>query len=87
MNGNRGWPARYPIAQPPNPPLILAAGGWLVALLAHGRLEAYGRGVSYAALAAWAWLEVTEGANAFRRALGAVVFALVVVRVADAFDA
>lgn len=79
----RGWPARFPLAQPPNAPLLLAAGAWVLAALTEGSVHAYARATLYAALAAWAWLELTDGVNWFRRALGAAVLAYVVVRVGE----
>lgn len=82
--GQRGWPPRSPVAQFPNPPLLLALAGWLVGALASGTAADAGRAVWYAGVAAWAWLELTDGANAFRRLLGAAGFVYVVVRVADA---
>ena len=68
--GRRGWPARYPIAQVPNPPLMLAIGGWLTGELASGAVRGNARAVFYTGLSAWAWGELAGGANLFRRALG-----------------
>lgn len=85
--GQHGWPASYPIAQLPNAPLLVAGGGWVAAALTDGRAHAYGRAVFYAGLSAWAWGEVTEGANLFRRALGVAGFGYVVVKVAQALGA
>jgi hypothetical protein len=31
-----GWPARFPLAQLPNTPLLIALGGWLLAMLTDG---------------------------------------------------
>ncbi|MCW2991876.1 MAG: hypothetical protein JWM73_2470 [Solirubrobacterales bacterium] len=84
MTAPNGWPARYPIAQPPNPPLILAAAGWLLAALTHGSIDHGARATFYVGLSAWAWLELTEGVNLFRRALGAAGLVFVVVKVAEA---
>ena len=74
----------FPLVQFPNAPLIVALGGMLVAALTTGTLHDYARATSYAALAAWAWLEVTAGSNWFRRALGAAAFAYVIAKVAAA---
>jgi hypothetical protein len=46
-----------------------------------------GRATFYTGLAAWAWLELSDGANAFRRLLGAGGLVFVVVRVAQALGA
>jgi hypothetical protein len=80
----RGWPARFPILQPPNPPLWVALAGLLVAALTDGSVHAYARAVFYTALAAWAWQEMASGVNWARRLLGAGFLLLVVVRVGAA---
>jgi hypothetical protein len=85
--GKRGWPASFPVAQLPNARLLVALGAWLVAALTHGSLHAYARAAFYAALAAWAWEELTDGANWVRRALGAAGLVYVVVKVAAALGA
>lgn len=82
-----GYPARYPVAQFPNAPLLIAFAGLLVAAVAEGSLEDYARGVFHVFLAVWAWLELTGGVNAFRRVLGAAGLVYAVVRVAQAFGA
>ena len=81
-----GWPPRYPLVQFPNAPLALAWGGGLAALLTDGAAEAYGSAVFYTGTAAWAWKELTEGANTTRRVLGVAGLALVVARVGAALD-
>jgi hypothetical protein len=85
--GQRGWPASFPLAQFPNAPLLLALGGWVVATLTDGSLHFYARAVFYAGLAAWAWLELADGANWVRRALGAGGLVYVVVKVGAALGA
>jgi hypothetical protein len=82
-----GWPSRYPLFQPPNPPLWLALAGWVVALPTDGSVHAYGRAVFYAGLAAWATGELTSGINAARRAMGAAGLLYVVVKVGAALGA
>ena len=62
------------IAQVPNLPLIV----WIVAkLLAtvvkHGTLHRLANNLAFGALFAWAWIELFQGVNYFRRALGALV--------------
>jgi hypothetical protein len=73
--------------QVPNPPLLAALVGWLVADLTHGSVHAYARAVFYVGLAAWAWLELEDGANWFRRVLGAAGLVYVVVKVGVALGA
>jgi hypothetical protein len=85
--GQRGWPASFPLAQLPNPPLLTAAAAWLIAAPTEGAVHAYARAAFYAALAAWAWGEMADGANWVRRALGAAGFLYVVVKVGLALDA
>jgi hypothetical protein len=64
------WPREFPVAQFPNPPLIvaLAAGG--AARLTHGSAHAASRSVFYMGLTVWAYEEARRGTNWFRRALG-----------------
>jgi hypothetical protein len=75
------------VAQFPNAPLLVALGGWLAAAVTDGSANAYARAVLSAGLAAWAWLELAEGVNWFRRALGAVGVLYVVVQVGAALAA
>jgi hypothetical protein len=82
--GQRGWPARFPLAQFPNPPLLAALGGWLVAALSTGSVHDYARATFYAGLAAWAWEELAGGVNWFRRTLGAAGLVYVVVKLGAA---
>lgn len=83
QRGQRGWPASFPVAQLPNLPLLIALGAWLVAVLTHGSVHSYARGTFYVGLAAWAWLELTSGANWVRRALGAGGLVYVVVEISS----
>jgi hypothetical protein len=80
--GQRGWPARSPLVQFPNPPLLVAIGGWLVGAATGGTVHDYARAVFLVGLAVWAWLELVDGANPVRRALGAAGLAAVIVRIA-----
>src|SRR4051812_37797097 len=75
--GQRGWPARFPVVQLANPPLLAALAGWCIAAVSHGSLHAYARAAFYAFLAAWAWQELASGVNWFRRALGVAGLAYV----------
>lgn len=63
----------YVVGQPPNPPLWVAFAGFIAALVASdgSDFHAYAQGVMWIGLSVWGWLELTDGVNAFRRALGA----------------
>ena len=82
-----GWPRSFPVVQIPNAPLVIALIGSVVSSLTHGSVHAYARAVFFAFLAAWAWLEVTDGANWVRRAIGVAGLAYAVIRVADLLGA
>jgi hypothetical protein len=69
--GQVGWPRRFPIAQFPNPPLLLAFAGWGLAVAAGGGARDVGRAIFTVGLAVWAWEEAVAGVNWFRRFLGA----------------
>ncbi|MGF1537167.1 MAG: hypothetical protein ACFB4J_11885 [Elainellaceae cyanobacterium] len=65
------------IAQPPNPPLLV----WLVAtginlLPTGGNVEIFLETLAFGALFTWAWMELFQGVNYFRRSLGLVVLVL-----------
>lgn len=83
----RSWPASFPLVQSPNPPLLAALAGLLVAALTDGSVHAYARAVFYAGLAAWAYLELASGVNWFRRVLGAAGLLYVVIKVGAALGA
>ena len=85
--GQRGWPARFPVAQVPNAPLRVALGGQLVAVMTDGSVHAFARAAFYAGLAAWAWQELVSGVNWVRRALGAGGLFYVVDKLAGALRA
>lgn len=65
-----GWPRRFVIVQFPNAPLIVAFIASETAKHTHGSSHAYASAVSYLAFAIWAYLELVEGVNWFRRLLG-----------------
>lgn len=69
--GQVGWPRRFPIAQFPNPPLLLALAGRGLAFASEGTAHEVGRAVFTLGLAVWAWEEAVSGVNWFRRLLGA----------------
>ena len=68
------------ILQLPNLPLIIWLIAWLLArVLPYGQLNFAAALVSFGALFTWAWLEIFEGDNSFRRILGAVVMTYLIV--------
>lgn len=79
-----GFPRGFPIAQFPNPPLIVALLAGALGRFVHGSAHDYAMSVSYLAIAVWAYGELVHGANWFRRLLGATFAILMIVRVADA---
>jgi hypothetical protein len=68
---NWSWPESYPIAQFPNPPLVvgLVALG-LRAVAPEDWANVLGA-IGYVFIGVWAYLELTAGVNLFRRILGA----------------
>jgi len=68
--GQIGWPQRFPIAQFPNPPLLIAFAGWGLAAATDGRAHDIGRAVFTIGLGVWAGEEAASGVNWFRRVLG-----------------
>jgi hypothetical protein len=65
-----GWPRRFPIAQFPNNPLIAAFVAGSIASRLHGSGHFDAQAVSYLAMAIWAYAELVDGVNWFRRLLG-----------------
>lgn len=62
------------IAQMPNLPLLVGlAAPLLHAILPSGRLQTGVDLVAFGALFTWAWQEIFDGVNYFRRALGLIV--------------
>jgi hypothetical protein len=74
----------YTVAQFPNAPLWLALAGlglsWL--LSSGSTAHAFARALFYVGIAIWAWLELTDGVNGFRRLLGAAGLAYVLISLA-----
>ena len=83
QRAKHGWPARYPLVQFPNVPLLVAVAGLLVAGMAEGAVHDIARGTFFAGLAVWAWLELTAGVNWPHRVLGGAGLLYVVVQVAE----
>lgn len=80
--GQIGWPRRFPIAQFPNPPLLLAFTGWGLAAESSGAAHEVGRAIFALGLAVWAVEEAVGGVNWFRRLLGMGVLIWIVVGLA-----
>lgn len=75
----------YVVGQSPNPPLWVALGALVVALVtAAGAVHDVAQAVLYVALTVWAYEEAARGVNGFRRALGSVALLLIVIAVARA---
>jgi hypothetical protein len=68
--GQVGWPRRFPVAQFPNLPLLVAFAGLGLAAESGGTTQEVGRAVFKLGLAVWAWEEAVSGINWFRRLLG-----------------
>ena len=67
------------IAQMPNLPLIVGLGASLLQLvLPSGNLQTGFDLVGFGALFTWAWQELFDGVNYFRRALGLVVLGSII---------
>ena len=81
--GQVGWPRRFPVAQFPNPPLLLAFAGWGLAALAGGTAHDIGRVIFAIGLTVWALGEALRGVNWFRRLLGAGVLVWLFVSLAS----
>ncbi len=81
--GQAGWPQRFPIAQFPNPPLLLAfAGSGLARGSAGGTTHDVGRALSTVGLTVWAWEEAVDGVNWFRHLLGVGALIWILTRLA-----
>jgi hypothetical protein len=65
-----GFPRRFVIVQFPNAPLIVAFIAGAVGKYTQGSGHAYASALSYLAFAVFAYLELAEGVNWFRRLLG-----------------
>lgn len=74
------------MAQFPNAPLAVALAGMVAERLTEDRAHSYAQAVVSLGLGIWAYGELTEGVNWFRRLLGAAGLAYVVVRLAMALD-
>ncbi|MFB2921065.1 hypothetical protein [Aerosakkonema funiforme] len=68
------------IAQIPNLPFLVGLAATLLQfLLPSGKIQITSELVAFGALFTWAWLELFEGVNYFRRALGLIVLVGIIV--------
>jgi hypothetical protein len=80
--GQVGWPRSFPVAQFPNPPLLLALAGLALAAATGQTAHDIGRAVFAIGLGVWAWEEAVDGVNWFRRLIGAGALVWIVLRLA-----
>ncbi|MDB9525551.1 hypothetical protein PN498_06095 [Oscillatoria sp. CS-180] len=67
------------IAQKPNPPLLVWLSATLLSLLpVTGNLQILFETISFGALFTWAWMELFQGVNYFRRFLGLTVLVIAI---------
>jgi len=81
------FPRGFPILQFPNLPLIVAFLAAEAGRFVHGSGHAYTTSVAYLAMTIWAYEELANGVNWFRRLLGLTYAVVMVVRVAHAVHA
>jgi hypothetical protein len=81
------FPRRFPIVQFPNLPLIIAFLAGEAGKFLDGSAHSYAASVSYLAMTIWAYEELVDGVNWFRRLLGVAFVILSIVRVAHALHA
>jgi hypothetical protein len=65
------WPRAFPIVQFPNAPLATALAASLAGRLTEGAAQRSSRAIFYLALGVWAYEELRNGENWFRRLVGA----------------
>lgn len=71
------------VAQFPNAAIAIWMVSTVTARVTSGTAESIALAVATVALIAWAYLELTDGANWFRRLLGVAVLAYVIVKLAS----
>jgi hypothetical protein len=77
-----GFPARFPIIQFPNVPLIAAFAAGEVGRVLRGTEHSFAVSAAYLAMTIWAYEELVHGVNWFRRLLGLTYVIILVIRVA-----
>jgi hypothetical protein len=78
------FPRRFPIVQFPNLPLIVAFLASQAGRVLSTAETPYARSISYLAMTIWAYEELIDGVNWFRRLLGLTYAVVTIVRVAHA---
>ncbi|MGK2933533.1 MAG: hypothetical protein ACSLFD_12340 [Solirubrobacterales bacterium] len=78
----------YTVAQVPNAPIVIAVVAAIVSRIADdgSQLWASSRAVFYVTLTIWAWMELSDGVDGFRRAIGAFGLAFVLVSIYQSLD-
>lgn len=69
---------RIVVASMPNPPIIVWFMATVVGWIFDGVVGQTLNIVAFGALFTWAWLELFDGVNYFRRAMGLVVLVLII---------
>lgn len=64
--------------QKPNLPIIVWFFSFLLSKLFSGDLEELFSIIAFGALFTWAWLEIFQGTNIFRRSVGSVVMIILI---------
>lgn len=78
-----GFPARYPLVQFPNPPLLVALAASVVGWFVSGSAQDVVTAVGTMGITVWAYGEAVHGVNAFRHALGVVMLVSTAASLAD----
>lgn len=78
------FPRRFPIVQFPNAPLIVAFLAGEAGHAIGGGDRPYAISISYLAMTIWAYEELVDGVNWFRRLLGLTYVVVMVARVGHA---
>jgi hypothetical protein len=76
------FPQAYPIVEFPNAPLVVGLAALLLAGATHHDARSIALAVAYLALGIWAYLELLDGANLFRRLLGLIVIVAIALHLA-----
>lgn len=77
----------FVVAQFPNLPLGVWIAATVIAKITSGTVESVSLAIAAVALSVWAYFELSDGVNWFRRLLGAGVLVYIVVKLADALPA
>lgn len=82
----RGWPARYPLVQFPNAPLLVAIAASSASRAASGDAADVLQAVSRVGIAIWSYEELVRGDNLVRRLMGAAGLVYVAVAISGVAD-